>query len=119
VSNGVGPVLTIGYRRPTYSQLATNARIALLSIKKAIQLNDEQYWLRLVLNEQSPSRRAVFTYTIPITRGFLTELTERYDVADAIFPVDNAAGLIGGLRRENLSYRVRQHGFRNSVEHIF
>jgi putative transposase len=58
------------------------------------------------------------TYTIPIAREFLTELAEKHDIEDALFLVDDADDLIGGLRSENYSYRV-EHGFRNSVERIF
>ncbi|ELY65583.1 transposase, partial [Natrinema versiforme JCM 10478] len=58
-------------------------------------------------------------YTIPIAREFLTELTEKHDVEDALFLVDDADDLIGGLRREGLSYRVQLHGGRNQVERVF
>ncbi len=50
---------------------------------------------------------------------FLTELAEKHDVEDALFLVDDADDLIGGLRRKNYSYRVEQHGFRNSIERVF
>ncbi|MUW14652.1 IS6 family transposase [Halorubrum sp. CBA1125] len=90
--------------------------------QKAIRINDEQYWLYAAVDPKTNRilhSRLFPTYTIPIAREFLTELTEKHDVADAVFLVDDADDLIGGLRRENLSYRVQQHGFRNSVERIF
>ncbi len=42
-------------------------------------------------------------YTITISREFLTELAENHDVRDAVFRVDDADDLIGGLRREGLA----------------
>lgn len=54
----------------------------------------------------------------PTAREFLTELAERHGVFDAVFPVDDAAGLKGTLRRENHSYRIEIHSFRNSVERV-
>lgn len=42
-----------------------------------------------------------------------------HDVEDALFLVNDADDLIGGLLRENYSYRAEQHGFKNSVERVF
>ncbi|AUX10444.1 ISH14-type transposase [Halalkaliarchaeum desulfuricum] len=90
--------------------------------QKAIRFNDEQYWLYAAVDPQTnrilPS--GLFpTYTISIAREFLTELAEKHDIENAVFLVDVADDLIGGLRREGYSYRVEQHGFRNAVEHVF
>ncbi|MFC5280087.1 IS6 family transposase [Halorubrum rubrum] len=90
--------------------------------QKAIRINDEQYWLYAAVDPQTNRilhSRLFSTYTIPIAREFLTELAEKHDVEDALFLVDDADDLIGGLCRENYSYRVERHGFRNSVEHVF
>ena len=90
--------------------------------QKAIRINDEQYWLYTAVDPHTNRilhSRLFPTYTIPIAREFLTELTEKHDVVDAVFLVDNADDLIGALRQENYSYRVQQHGFRNSVERVF
>jgi putative transposase len=90
--------------------------------QKAIRINDQQYWLYAAVDPETNRilhSRLFPTYTIPIAREFLTELTEKHDVSDAVFLVDDADDLIGGLRRENLSYRVQQHGFRNSIERVF
>jgi putative transposase len=90
--------------------------------QKAIRINDEQYWLYAAVDPQTNKflySRLFPTYTIPIAREFLTELAQKHDVEDAMFLVDNADDLIGGLRRKNYTYRVQQHRFRNSVEHIF
>ena len=88
----------------------------------AIRINDEQYWLYSAVDPQTNRilhSRLFPTYTISIAREFLAELTEKHDVFDAVFLVDNAGDLIGALRRENFSYCVQQRGFRNSIERIF
>ncbi|WP_079990173.1 IS6 family transposase, partial [Halolamina pelagica] len=90
--------------------------------QKSIRINDEQYWLYAAVDPETNKFlhiRLFPTYTISIAREFLTELAEKHDVKDAVFLVDNADDLIGGLRRERLSYRVQQHGFRNAVERVF
>jgi putative transposase len=90
--------------------------------QKAIRINDEQYWLYAAVDPETNRilhSRLFPTYTIPIAREFLTELAEKHDVEDALFLVDDADDLIGGLRRENYSYRVERHGFRNSIERMF
>jgi len=90
--------------------------------QKAIRVNDQQYWLYAAVDPATNRFlhvRLFPTYTIPIAREFLTELAERHDVADAVFLVDDADDLIGALRRENYSYLVQQHGFRNAVERVF
>ena len=90
--------------------------------QKAIRINDDQYWLYVAVDPQTNRilhSRLFPTYTIPIAREFLTELVEKHDIEDAVFLVDDADDLIGGLRRENYSYRVEHHGFRSSVERVF
>ena len=90
--------------------------------QKAIRINDEQYWLYAAVDPETNRllhSRLFPTYTIPIAQAFLTEVAEKHDVENALFLVDDADGLIGGLRRENYSYRVEHHGFRNSVERVF
>ena len=54
------------------------------------------------------------TYTIPIVREFLTGLAEKHDVEDALFLGDDTDDLIGGLHRENYSYRVEQYASETS-----
>ena len=90
--------------------------------QKAIRINTEQYWLYSAVDPETNRilhSRLFPTYTIPIAREFLTELTEKHDVFDAVFLLDDADDLIGALRREGLSYRVQLHGYRNSVERVF
>jgi len=90
--------------------------------QKAIRIDDQQYWLYAAVNPATDRilhSRLFPTYTIPIARGFLTELVEKHDVTDAVFLVDDADDLIGGLRREGLSYHGKRHGDRNQVERVF
>jgi putative transposase len=90
--------------------------------QKAIRVTDQQYWLYAAVDPATNRFlhvRLFPTYMIPIAREFLTELAENHDVADAVFLVDDAADLIGALRRENYSYLVQHHGFRNTVERVF
>jgi len=51
--------------------------------------------------------------------SFSPNPAEKHGVRDAVFLVDDADDLIGGLRQEGLSYRVQLHGFRNQVERVF
>ncbi|WP_027119300.1 IS6 family transposase [Natronorubrum tibetense] len=90
--------------------------------QKSIRINDEQYWLYAAVDPETNRilhSRLFPTYTIAIAREFLTELVEKHDVKDAVFLVDNADDLIGGLRQEGLSYRIQPHGYRNQVERVF
>jgi len=87
--------------------------------QKAIRINNKQYWLYAAVDPQTNRilhSRLFPTYMIAIARKFLAELAEKHDVINAVFLVDD---LIGALRRGNYSYRVQQHGFRNSVERVF
>ena len=122
VSSGVVSPFITGYRRPIYSQLTVKSPDRVAVDQKAIRINDEQYWLYAAVDPETNRflhSRLFPTYTIPIAREFLTELSEKHDVEDAVFLVDDADDLIGGLRREGYSYRVQQHGFRNSIERVF
>ncbi len=90
--------------------------------QKAIRINSEQYWLYAAVDPETNRilhSRLFPTYTIPIGREFLIEVAEKHDVEDALFLVDDADNLKGALRRENLSFRVEIHGFRNAVERVF
>ena len=90
--------------------------------QKTIRINDEQYWLYAAVDPETNRilhSRLFPTYTIAIAREFLTELAEKHDVRDAVFLIDDADDLIGGLRQEGLSYRIQPHGYRNQVERVF
>ena len=90
--------------------------------QKAIRINDQQYWLYAAVDPETNRilhSRLFPTDTIPIAREFLTELAEKHDVRDSVFLVDDADDLIGGLRREGLSYRIQPHSYRNQIERVF
>ncbi|MCU4754032.1 IS6 family transposase [Halobacteria archaeon AArc-curdl1] len=90
--------------------------------QKVIRINGEQYWLYTAVDPQTNRilhSRLFPTYTIAIGREFLSELTEKHAVTDALFLIDDAGDLIGSLRKEGLSYRVELHGHRNQVERVF
>jgi len=56
--------------------------------QKPIRIHDEQYWLYAAVDPQTNRilhSRLFPTYTIPIARGLLTELAEKYDGEDAPF----------------------------------
>jgi len=79
-------LFTTGFRKPIYSQLTERARIAV--DQKPIRIHDEQYWLYAAVDPQTNRilhSRLFPTYTIPIARGLLTELAEKYDGEDASF----------------------------------
>ncbi len=90
--------------------------------QKTIRINDGQYWLYADVNPQTNRilhSRLFPTYTIPIAGEFLAELGEKHNLADAVFLVGDVDDLIGGLRKEGLSYRIQRHGFRNKIERVF
>lgn len=87
-----------------------------------VPVNDEQYWLYAAVDPATNRFlhvRLFPTYTIPITEELLAELTEKHDVADAVFLVDDARELEGALRRSGFDYRVERHGRRNPIERVF
>jgi putative transposase len=89
--------------------------------QKAIQVNDEQYWLYAAVNPRTNRAlhlRLFPTYTILIVREFHIELADKHDVEGDLFLVNDVDGPIGGFCRETYSYRVEQRGFRNSFKYI-
>lgn len=83
MSSGVEQQSITGCRRLRYSQKAVKPdRVAV--DQKAIQINDEQYWLYAAVDPQTNRilhSRLFPTYTIAIAREFLTELAEKHDVS--------------------------------------
>lgn len=58
-----------------------------------VRVNDKQYWLYAAVDPAIPNSTTsscFATYTIPITEEFLPELTEKHDVTDAVFLIDDA-----------------------------
>jgi len=54
-----------------------------------------------------------------VTSIFLSELTEKHDVDDAVFLVDSGPWLKVSLNRYGLRFRHETHGNRNAVERLF
>ncbi|MFB6154628.1 MAG: IS6 family transposase [Haloferacaceae archaeon] len=87
-----------------------------------IQLNDEQYWLYAAVDPETnellhttlePTTTKVLAYS------FLTELSEKHDVSDAVFLVDGSHSLQDACQRQGFDFRYEKHGNRNAVERVF
>ena len=87
-----------------------------------IRLNDEQYWLYAAVdpetNELLPTKLEPTTTKV-LARSFLTELSEKHDVEDAVFLVDGSHSLQDACQRHGFNFRYEKHGNRNAVERIF
>ncbi|CCQ35713.1 ISH14-type transposase ISNamo10 [Natronomonas moolapensis 8.8.11] len=87
-----------------------------------IQLNDEQYWLYAAVDPETNEllhTKLEPTTTKVLAHSFLTELSEKHDISDAVFLVDGSHSLQDACQRHGLDFRYEKHGNRNSVEHIF
>ncbi|QCW02940.1 IS6 family transposase [Natrinema pallidum] len=87
-----------------------------------IRIDEHQYWLYAAVDPETNKIlhiRLFLTTTIALTERFLQELTEKYDVEDAVFLVDGAQHLQTALRRHGLRFRYEKHGNRNAVERVF
>jgi len=87
-----------------------------------IQLNDEQYWLYAAVDPET--NEVLHTTLEPTTtkvlaHSFLTELSEKHDVSDAVFLVDGSHSLQNACQRHGFDFRYEKHGNRNAVERIF
>ncbi|WP_226043130.1 IS6 family transposase [Natrinema sp. DC36] len=87
-----------------------------------IQLNDEQYWLYAAVDPQT--NKLLHTKLRPTTtkvlaHSFLTELSEKHDVDDAVFLVDGSHSLQNACHRHGFDFRYEKHGNRNAVERVF
>jgi len=87
-----------------------------------IRLNDEQYWLYAAVDPKTnellhtalkPTTTKVLAYS------FLTELSEKYDVSDAVVLVDGSHSLQDACQRHGYDFRYEKHGNRNAVERVF
>jgi len=87
-----------------------------------IQLNDEQYWLYAAVDPKT--NELLHTKLKPTTNkvlahSFLTELSEKHDVSDAVFLVGGSHSLQAACQRHGLDFRYEKHENRNSVERVF
>jgi transposase-like protein len=87
-----------------------------------IQLNDEQYWLYAAVDPETNEllhTKLEPTTTKVLARSFLTELSEKHDVSDAVFLVDGSHSLQNACQRHGFDFRYEKHGNRNAVERVF
>jgi transposase-like protein len=87
-----------------------------------IRLNDEQYWLYAAVDpETNELLHANFepTTTKVLAQSFLTELSEKHDVSDAVFLIDGLHSLQDACHRHGFDFRYEKHGNRNAVERVF
>ncbi|PGF13838.1 IS6 family transposase [Natrinema sp. CBA1119] len=87
-----------------------------------ILLNDEQYWLYAAVDPQTNEllhTKLRPTITKVLAHSFLTELSEKHDVDDAVFLVDGSHSLQDACHRYGFDFRYEKHGNRNAFEHVF
>ncbi|WP_435193841.1 IS6 family transposase [Natronomonas sp. EA1] len=87
-----------------------------------IRLNDEQYWLYAAVDPETSEllhTKLEPTTTKVLAQSFLTELSEKHDVSDAVFLVDGSHSLQAACQRHGFDFRYEKHGTRNSVERVF
>ncbi|MDL0120931.1 IS6 family transposase [Halobacterium salinarum] len=87
-----------------------------------IQLDDEQYWLYAAVDPET--NELLHTKLEPATtkvlaHSFLTELSEKHDVSDAVFLVDGSHSLQDACQRHGFDFRYEKYGNRNAVERVF
>jgi transposase-like protein len=87
-----------------------------------IRLDDETYWLYAAVDPETNEllhTKLKSTTTKVFAHSFLTELSEKHDVSDAVFLVDGSHSLQDVCHRHGFDFRYEKHGNRNAVEHIF
>jgi transposase-like protein len=87
-----------------------------------IQLNNEQYWLYAAVDPETNEllhTKLEPTTTKVLAHSFLTELSEKHDVSDAVFLVDGSHSLQNACQRHGFDFRYEKHGNRNAVERVF
>ncbi|AFO58534.1 transposase [Natrinema sp. J7-2] len=87
-----------------------------------IRLNDKQYWPYAAVDPEI--NKLFYTMLEPTTtkvlaHSFLTELSEKHDIDDAVFFVDGSHSLQDACQRNGFDFRYEKHGNRNAVKSIF
>ncbi len=83
-----------------------------------IRLNDEQYWLYAAVDPKTNEllhTKLEPTTTKVLAHSFLTELSEKHDVSDAVFLVDGSHSLQDACQHHGFDFRDEKHGNRNTV----
>ena len=87
-----------------------------------IRLNDEQYWLYAAVdpetNDSLHTKLEPTTKTV-LAHSFLTELSEKHDISDAVFLIDGSHSLRDACQRHDFDFRYEKHRNRNAVERVF
>ncbi|TMT87367.1 IS6 family transposase [Haloterrigena sp. H1] len=87
-----------------------------------IRLNDEQYWLYAAVDPETNEllhTKLEPTTTKVLAHSFLTEISEKHNVDDAVFLVDGSHSLQDACQRHGFDFRYEKHGNRNAVERVF
>jgi len=87
-----------------------------------IRLNAEQYWLYAAVDPETNEllhTKLETPTTKVLAHSFLTELSEKHDVDDAVFLVDGSHSLQDACQRHGFDFRYEKHGNRNAVERVF
>ncbi|MFB1063312.1 IS6 family transposase [Natrinema sp. H-ect4] len=87
-----------------------------------IHLDNQRDWLYAAVDPETNKFlhvRLFLTRNEGVTSIFLSELTEKHDVDDAVFLVDSGPWLKAALNRHSLRFRHETHGNRNAVERLF
>jgi transposase-like protein len=87
-----------------------------------MQLNNQRFWLYTALDPETNDFLHVRLFprrTIVLTKQFLQELREKYNLADILFLVDDASWLQAALFELSLRFQHATHGNRNAVERLF
>ena len=87
-----------------------------------LQLGTERYWLYAAVDLQTNEFLHVKLFPTTnsgLTHVFLCQLSEKHDIDDTTFLIDDADHLQAALSRLGLRFHIRRHGNRNSVERVF
>ena len=87
-----------------------------------IQLGTDRYWLYAAVDPRTNEFlhvRLFPTTNSGLTLVFLREFSEKHEIDDATFLIDDTDHLEGALSRLGLRFQIRRHGNRNSVERVF
>jgi len=87
-----------------------------------VQIDDERYWLYAAVD--TASNEFLHTRLEPTTNSglaqrFLAELRDKHNLNGATILIDGSKSLNAACSRLGLTYHVRRHGDRNSVERVF
>ncbi|SHG36995.1 DDE domain-containing protein, partial [Halobaculum gomorrense] len=80
------------------------------------------YWLYAAVDPETNEllhTKLEPTTTKVLAHSFLTELSEKHDVSDAVFLVDGSHSLQDACQRHGFDFRYEKHGNRNAVERVF